>query len=216
MTDQESRLYRTALTLSLFTIFYNILEGVICIFLGIKDETLTLFGFGVDSLVEVVSGFGILQMVLRIRRNPGQEVSAVEVRALRITGIGFLILAAGLAAGIIVNLVEHHKPESTFWGTIISVISILVMIWLVVAKRKVGRQLKSAAILSDAICSQVCIYMSLVLLFSSALYWITGFAYADILGSAGLIWFSVAEGREALKKAKYRNYSVDCCAEDSE
>jgi divalent metal cation (Fe/Co/Zn/Cd) transporter len=207
VTTDESRLYRTALLLSLFTIFYNILEGIVCLYLGYEDETLTLFGFGVDSLVEVVSGMGILQMILRIRKHPGTAVSKFEIRALRITGYGFFVLAAGLLTGIVVNLVQNHKPESTFWGAIISSVSIAVMLWLVISKKRIGRKLKSGAILSDASCSQVCIYMSLVLLASSALYELTGFAYADLLGSAGLIWFSVAEGREALQKAKHREYS---------
>jgi divalent metal cation (Fe/Co/Zn/Cd) transporter len=210
VTTEESRLYRTALLLSLFTIVYNVLEGIVCLYLGYKDETLTLFGFGVDSLVEVVSGIGILQMILRIRKNPGTAVSTFEIRALKITGYGFFVLAAGLLAGIVVNLIEAHKPESTFWGTIISSVSIAVMLWLVISKKRIGRKLNSGAILSDANCSQVCIYMSLVLLASSALYELTGFAYADLLGSGGLIWFSVVEGREALQKARHREY--DCCS----
>jgi divalent metal cation (Fe/Co/Zn/Cd) transporter len=215
MTYDESRLYRTALFLSLFTIFYNVLEGIICIYFGYEDETLTLFGFGADSFIEVVSGLGIFQMILRIRRHPDTPVSKFEIRALRITGFSFIILALGLMAGIIVNLVGHHKPESTFWGTIISSVSIVVMFWLVITKRSVGRKLGSEAILADASCSQVCIYMSLVLLVSSALYSLTGFIYADALGSAGLIWFSIAEGREALQNAKERKYACACCKDES-
>jgi divalent metal cation (Fe/Co/Zn/Cd) transporter len=213
MTLDESRLYRTALFLSLFTILYNVLEGIVCIYFGYEDETLTLFGFGIDSFIEVVSGLGIFQMILRIHRHPDTAVSILEIRALRITGAGFIILALGLMAGIIVNLVAHHKPESTLWGTIISSISIVVMLWLVFSKRIVGRKLNSSAILADAACSQVCIYMSLVLLISSALYQLTGFIYADVLGSAGLIWFSLTEAKEALVKAKERKYSA-CSGSD--
>ncbi len=215
MTLVESRLYRTALFLSLFTIFYNVLEGIVCMYFGYEDETLTLFGFGVDSFIEVISGLGIFQMILRIRRHPGTAVSTFEIRALRITGIGFIVLALGLMAGIVVNLITQHKPESTLWGTIISSISIVVMLWLVIAKRRVGRKLDSGAILADAACSQVCIYMSLVLLVSSALYQFTGFAYADVLGSAGLIWFSLAEGKEAFQKAKEQKYSACSCSDES-
>lgn len=215
MTHDESRLYRTALFLSLFTIFYNVLEGIVCMYFGYEDETLTLFGFGADSFIEVVSGLGIFQMILRIRKHPDTAVSKFEIRALRITGVGFLALALGLMAGIVVNLVAQHKPESTLWGTIISSISIVVMLWLVISKRRVGRKLDSNAILADAACSQVCIYMSLVLLVSSALYQLTGFAYADVLGTAGLIWFSLAEGKEALQKAKERKYSACSCSDES-
>jgi len=88
MTIDESRLYRTALLLSLFTILYNVLEGIVCIYFGYEDETLTLFGFGIDSFIEVVSGLGIFQMILRIRRHPDTAVSTFEIRALRITGAG--------------------------------------------------------------------------------------------------------------------------------
>ena len=215
MTLDESRLYRTALFLSLFTIFYNVLEGIVCIYFGYEDETLTLFGFGVDSFIEVVSGLGIFQMILRIRKHPDTAVSKFEIRALRITGVSFIVLALGLMAGIVVNLIEQHKPESTLWGAIISSISIVVMLWLVISKRRVGRKLCSSAILADAGCSQVCIYMSLVLLFSSALYEFTGFAYADVMGSAGLIWFSLAEGKEALQKARERKYTACSCSDES-
>ena len=211
MTLEESRLYRAALFLSLFTIFYNILEGIVCMYFGYKDETLTLFGFGADSFVEVISGLGIFQMIVRIRRYPDKAISKFEIQALRITGISFIFLALGLLAGIIVNFLTHHKPESTFWGTIISSVSIVVMLWLIISKRKIGRKLDSSAILADAGCSQVCIYMSLVLLFSSALYEFTGFAYADVIGSAGLIWFSVLEGKEALQQAKERKYASCYC-----
>jgi divalent metal cation (Fe/Co/Zn/Cd) transporter len=168
----------------------------------------------VDSFIEVISGLGIFQMVLRIRKHPGTPVSEFEVRALRITGVSFIVLATGLLAGIVVNLFEDHKPESTFPGTIISLVSIAVMLWLVVSKRRVGRKLDSSAMIADANCSKVCLYMSVVLLVSSALYQFTGFAYADVLGSAGLIYFSFQEGREALQKAKEREYSC-CCLNDS-
>ena len=210
MTIDETRLYRTALLLSLFTIFYNILEGFVCMYFGYQDETLTLFGFGADSFIEVFSGLGIFQMILRIRKHPGTPVSRFEIRALHITGIGFIILALGLTGGIILNLISHHKPQSTFWGTLISSLSIVVMLWLIISKRKVGKKLNSSAILADAACNQVCIYMSLVLLFSSVIYEFTGFAYADVIGSAGLVWFSIVEGKEALKKTRERNYDCSC------
>jgi divalent metal cation (Fe/Co/Zn/Cd) transporter len=207
--------YKTAAMLAVFTICYNIAEGLVSMFLGYTDETLALFGFGADSFIEVISGVGILQMVVRIRKNPGSPVSGFEVRALKITGYGFYLLSLGLAVGIIVNLVKGHKPESAFWGTVISLVSIFVMLWLVISKRRTGRALNSEPILADANCTLVCIYMSLVLLASSALYELTGFAYADSIGAAGLIWLSIREGMESLKKARLRSYLECSCKNDS-
>ncbi len=198
----EKRLYKLAYRLSLFTIFYNIVEGVVSMILGYKDETLTLFGFGVDSFIEVMSGVGITVMILRIKQNPQSIKSAFEIKALRITGTAFYLLSAGLLAGIVLNLINHHKPETTLWGVIISLVSIAIMVWLMNAKKKIGRKLNSEPIIADANCTKICVYMSLVLLASSLIYELTGFQYADIIGAAGLIYFSITEGKEAFETAR--------------
>jgi hypothetical protein len=59
MESKEQRFYKKAFWLSLFTIFYNIIEGIVSMALGYADETLSLFGFGSDSFIEVISGVGI-------------------------------------------------------------------------------------------------------------------------------------------------------------
>jgi len=178
-------------------------------FLGYQDETLTLFGFGADSFIEVMSGIGIAVMIFRIKQNPGSPKSSFETKALKITGTAFYLLSVGLLAGIIINLINHHKPETTLWGIIISLISIAVMVWLMNAKKKTGKQLNSEPIIADANCTKICVYMSLVLLVSSLIYELTGFAFADVIGAAGLMYFSVAEGKEAFEKAKGKECSCN-------
>lgn len=209
MTSSEQKLFKQAYLLSLFTIFYNVIEGIISMILGYEDETLALFGFGIDSFIEVMSGIGIAVMILRIRQNPESPKSLFEIKALKITGVSFYLLSVGLLAGIVVNLINHHKPETTLWGVVISLVSIAVMVWLMNAKKKVGRQLNSEPIMADANCTKVCVYMSIVLLISSLVYELTGFAYADALGAAGLIYFSFTEGKEAFDKAKFKE--CNCC-----
>lgn len=201
-----------ALWLAFFTIFYNLAEGLISIFFGISDETLTLFGFGVDSFIEVMSGIGILAMILRIRQSPETPRSQFERTALRVTGTSFYLLAVGLGVTSVYNLFTAHKPETTLPGLIISIISIAVMWLLVAGKRKVGRALNSAPILADANCTMVCIYMSVVLLASSLVYEVTGFGFVDSIGAAGLIYFSYNEGKESFEKAAGLE---DCCDEES-
>lgn len=197
-----NRYWTYALWLALFTIFYNLLEGIISIFFGISDEALTLFGFGVDSFIEVMSGIGILAMVLRIRQNPEAPRSQFERTALRVTGTSFYLLAVGLAVTAVYNLFTAHKPETTLPGLIISVISVAVMWALVMGKRRVGHTLDSSPILADANCTMVCIYMSLVLLASSLIYEFTGFGFIDSIGALGLIYFSYSEGKESFEKAE--------------
>jgi divalent metal cation (Fe/Co/Zn/Cd) transporter len=205
----EKEQYKVAFWLAIFTISYNIIEGVVSIWFGFKDETLTLFGFGVDSFIEVLSGIGIAVMIMRIRQNPESSKSAFEIKALKITGTAFYLLSVCLLAGIISNLINHQKPETTLWGVVIALFSIAVMVWLMNAKKKIGKQLNSEPIISDANCTKVCVYMSVVLLASSLIYELTGFVYADLIGAAGLIYFSFSEGKEAFEKAKGKE--CDCC-----
>jgi len=207
MTNSEQKLYQKAWLLSLFTIFYNVIEGLVSMFFGYEDETLALFGFGVDSFIEVMSGIGIAVMILHIKQNQGSDKSVFEKTALKITGFAFYILSVGLLVGIIMNLINGHKPETTLWGVIVSSISILTMIWLMYAKKKIGQKLGSDPIIADSNCTKVCVYMSVVLLLSSLIYELTGFAYADVIGTAGLIYFSLSEGKEAFEKAEGK----ECC-----
>lgn len=200
-----------ALWLALFTIFYNLAEGLISIFFGVSDEALTLFGFGIDSFIEVISGIGILAMVLRIRQNPDTPRSRFERAALRVTGTSFYLLASGLALTAVYNIVTRHKPETTLPGLIISLVSIAIMWMLVSGKRKVGITLDSSPILADANCTMVCIYMSVVLLAASLIYELTGFGFVDSIGALGLIYFSINEGKEAFEKAAGLE---DCCEDD--
>jgi divalent metal cation (Fe/Co/Zn/Cd) transporter len=196
-----NKFWTYALWLALFTIFYNLAEGLVSVLFGVSDGALTLFGFGVDSFIEVMSGIGILAMVLRIRQNPATPRSQFEKTALRVTGTSFYLLAVGLGITAIYNLFTTHKPETTLPGLIISIVSIAIMWLLVLGKRKVGRTLDSSPILADANCTMVCIYMSVVLLASSLIYDLTRFGFVDSMGAMGLIYFSYSEGKESFEKA---------------
>jgi divalent metal cation (Fe/Co/Zn/Cd) transporter len=118
------------------------------------------------------------------------------------------LLSAGLIFGIVLNIINHHKPETTLWGVIISLVSIVVMVWLLNAKKSIGRKLHSEPIIADANCTKICVYMSLILLASSLVYELTSFTYADVIGAAGLVYFSISEGKEAFVKAKGKE--CDC------
>lgn len=199
--NEEKRWYDLAYGLGIFTIVYNLAEGIVATAFGFQDETLALFGFGMDSFIEMISGIGIVYMITRIRANPKSGRSDFEKTALQITGYSFYLLVAGLSLSAVINIYLQRKPDTTFWGVVISLISILVMLFLIYWKIKTGKSLHSQAILADANCTKVCIYMSCVLLISSGIYELTGFAYADSIGTLGLAWFSYKEGKECFEKA---------------
>jgi predicted Co/Zn/Cd cation transporter (cation efflux family) len=187
------------------TILYNIAEGLISMYFGYSEDSLTLFGFGADSFIEVFSGLGIAHMVLRIQRQLTSNRDNVERTVLTITGYSFYILVIGLIGTSMYNLWVGRTPETTLWGVIISIISIVVMWALVYSKTKVGRQLNSDAILADAECTKVCISMSVILLIASGVYELTKFAFIDTVGTLGLAYLSFKEGRECFEKVKKKS-----------
>jgi len=208
----QRKLYHTAHLLAIATIYYNLVEGVVSVWAGEADETLALFGFGVDSFIEVVSAIGVWHMIRRVRANRGETRDDFEQRALRITGGSFYLLAAGLFIMAVTSIYQQHKPVTTRWGIVISLLSISFMWILIHYKTKVGMALNSAAILADAACSRACVYLSVVLLVASVGYELTGIGYLDALGALLIAWFAGKEGREALGKAKDKNFSCSCCS----
>ena len=206
----NDKLYARANYLALFTIFYNLVEGGISVWMGTTDETLALFGFGVDSFIEVISAIGVWHMLRRIAANDGESRDEFEQRALRITGAAFYLLAIGLLLTAAMNLYSAHKPETTLWGIVISLLSISFMWYLIHQKMKVGTALNSPAILADAACSKACVYLSVVLMISSIGYELTGIASLDACGAMLISWLTFKEGRESFAKAKGMNCSCSC------
>jgi len=199
---QRNTFYRWANTLALITIFYNLIEGIVSVFFGYEDGTVALFGFGIDSFVEVISGLGIWHMVRRMRQNGSESHDAFEKTALKVTGSAFYILTVGLIGTTLVNLYQGHKPVTTFWGIVVAGISIISMWLLIHYKLKVGRQFNSQALIADANCTRACMYLSVVLLISSIGYELTGIGMLDSLGAVGIAVLSFKEGREAFEKAR--------------
>lgn len=204
------QLYRTASFLALITIFYNIAEGVVSVWLGAGDETIALFGFGLDSFVEVISGIGVWHMIKRFGKGEHEDRDPFEIRALRITGGAFFVLAVGLVITAIVSILQGHNPDTTKWGIVVSVVSIVAMQALLHYKVKVGTALNSPAILADAACTRTCLQLSVILLISSVGYAVTGIGYLDSIGSILIAVFSIREGREALQKARGIACSCSC------
>lgn len=213
LSKNRISLYKWASALALITIVYNIAEGIISVYFGAEDETIALFGFGLDSFVEVISGAGIWHMINRLRKNSDGNSDSFEKQALKITGTAFYILAFGLAATSILNIFKGHQPETTFWGIIIASVSILTMWILIHYKINVGKQLNSSAIIADANCTKACLYLSVILLLSSAGYELTGIGGLDSLGAVFIAGLSLKEGHEAFQKAK-GNMSCACTQND--
>jgi len=208
---EKQTLYQRASVLALITIIYNLFEGLVSIYFGFEDESLSLFGFGIDSFVEVFSGVGIWHMTQRLRQSQDASSDRFEKQALKITGTAFYLLAAGLVATAAINLYQGHSPETTFWGIVVSLVSIFTMGLLIHYKVKVGKGLQSDAILADANCTKACLYLSFVLLLSSFAYELTGLGLVDSIGALLISYFAFKEGQESFDKARGQSCSCHSC-----
>lgn len=207
---ERDRLLARANLLALLTIGYNLVEGVVSMALGAADETLALLGFGVDSFIEVISAIGVWHMIRRIKANNGESKDAFEQRALKITGGAFYLLTVGLVATAIMNMVSQHRPTTTFWGIVVSLVSVSFMWLLIHHKTKVGTAMNSPAILADAACSRACVYLSVVLLIASVGFQLTGIGSLDAIGALLIAWLTFKESRESFGKAKGMTCSCSC------
>lgn len=203
--------YSRAIVLAIITIAYNILEGIVSVYFGVADDQLSLMGFGFDSFIETVSAMGVLLMLLKNLKYRENGKNKYEKSALRITSVSFFVLSMVLIISIVIRFKSDNYPESTLAGTIISLLSIVSMVLLIFYKLREGKKLKSDALIADARCNIVCVYMSAVLLITSILVEFFDVYWFDLIGTFGIVYFSVKEGVEAWRKSNGKTCDCNKC-----
>jgi divalent metal cation (Fe/Co/Zn/Cd) transporter len=206
MTDitalNRFELVRRGQRLEYFTIGWNCLEGLVSIVAGVVAGSVSLIGFGLDSLIEVTSGTALL-----LRLHADLKVSRreeIERRTLRIVGLCFLALAAYIAFESLLSLIRHEAPERSLPGIVIAALSLCVMPLLAKAKRRVAVGIGSAAMHADSRQTDFCTYLSAILLGGLVLNAAFGLWWADPV--AGLVMVPII-GKEGINGLKARS----CC-----
>lgn len=192
---------KRGLQLEYLTVGWNIIEGIIAVAAGIAAGSIALIGFGVDSFVETISGAVIIWRLMAETRGRHDEeaVERVEERAERLVGIAFLLLAAYVAFEAVRTLINQEAPDASPVGIALTAVSIVVMLWLARAKRRVGEALGSRAMIADAQQTYACWYLSIVALAGLALNAVFGLWWADPVAALGITVLLVREGIEALR-----------------
>jgi len=198
--------------LALFTVFYNILEGVLSVYFGTQEDSVALAGFGLDSFIEV---FSALLVLWRFKgKGEEQKEEAVISRERRATfGIGvlFCLLAIITFLGSCMQLYHQTPPETTVPGTYIAILSLTIMGFLWWAKFKLAKQLDSITLLKDAQCTLSCMKLSVILLLGSLVYTIwPQIWWADSVGALLLSFFIGKEGLETIQAARSSEFTSGC------
>jgi divalent metal cation (Fe/Co/Zn/Cd) transporter len=195
-TDR-ARLVRRGRNLEYFTIAYNSLEGLIAIAAGLFAWSIALVGFGVDSVIEVTSGVALLWRLHRDVDEAGRE--RAEAITLKIVGVCFLALAAYVSYDSVMSLIRRESPEESIPGIVLAAVSLIVMPLLVRAKRKVARGIKSNAMVADAKQTELCTYLSAILLGGLLLNALLGWWWADPVAALVMVPIIIKEGIEGLR-----------------
>ena len=182
---------RRGRNLEYLTIGWNSLEAVAAISAGLLAGSIALVGFGFDSVIESLSG-----AVLLWRLFAGEQREKV---ALRLVGGSFLVLATYVGFDAVKSLVLRESPEASYSGIAIAALSLVVMPLLARSKRKVAAQLNSRAMLADSRQTDICAYLSAILLGGLILNALFGFWWADPVAALIMLPIIVKEGIEGLR-----------------
>jgi divalent metal cation (Fe/Co/Zn/Cd) transporter len=182
--------------LEYITIGWNLLEGIISIVAGAMAGSISLVGFGLDSLIEVSSGAALLW---RLHLDAPERRERAEASALKFVGICFLALGAYLGIDSAYSLFGHRPPDKSYVGIGISLLSLIVMPLLARAKRRVAASINSRAMQADSRQTDLCAYLSAITLAGLMLNALLGWWWADPVAALVMVPIIAREGLEALR-----------------
>ena len=194
---------RLALRLTSISLVWMMVEGAASLALGWTSRSLLLEGFGLDSVLELVSA-AVLLWRLRVEvdgQADAARVEAVERRAARLVGYTLSVLAVGIAFGALSGLAQHQTTDTreSVWGILIGLVAKVGMPILAGWKLKVAARLGSRALRADAMEAITCGYLSVVLMVGLAVTrLLPGLWWLDRVAALALIPFLLKEGREAI------------------
>ncbi len=197
--------------LALFTISYNLLEGIVSMGFGWADDSTALFGFGADSFIEVGSALLVLWRLRGDESGCESERLHRERSAAMGIGIFLVLLALGTAVGSVFQLVTRHHPDTTVPGLLVSVLSLGFMFWLWRSKQRAAKVLDSRSMEGDANCSLACIQLSTVLFAGSlAFLLVPALWWADAGAALLLSVFIAREGVSGIRAAMKPGFTGGC------
>jgi divalent metal cation (Fe/Co/Zn/Cd) transporter len=196
VTTREAMVAR-GLRLEYFTLGWNLLEALVALVCGVIAGSIALVGFGLDSVVEVSSG-SVLVWRLRADRHAKNRERA-ERFAVRLVGVSFLLLVLYVAGDAIKTLLQRDTPEESIPGIVLAIASLIAMPLLARAKRRVARGLNSGAMQADSRQTDICAYLSAILLGGLLLNAALGWWWADPVAALIMVPFIAQEGIEAVQ-----------------
>jgi divalent metal cation (Fe/Co/Zn/Cd) transporter len=194
---------QTGIRIEVFTILWMVVEAAVSIGAGIAAGSALLTAFGIDSVIELVSG-GILLWRLRVEAGGSdtEQIERAERRAAGVVGVSLALLCLYVLVTAAYGLLTGARPESSPAGIAIAAAAVLVMPWLAVTKRRLAEDLHSGALRGDAASSMTCAYMAGTVLVGLVLNTLVHWWWAEDIAALLFLFWLVQETREALEEAR--------------
>lgn len=189
--DRKQLLRRRIRWIVAATIAYNVVEAIVAISAGSAASSAALIGFGLDSIVEVLSAAAVAWQFA------ATDPEKRERTALRVIAWSFFALAAYVSVDAGLSLFGIKEAEHSSVGVALAAVSLLVMPFLSLAERRAGRELGSATAVADSKQTLICSYLSAALLVGLLLNTLLGWAWADSVAALVIVVFATREGIEA-------------------
>jgi divalent metal cation (Fe/Co/Zn/Cd) transporter len=195
--SDRAAIARRGYYLEVLTITWALFESATALICARRSGSLSLAGFGFDSLIEVVSGAALLWRMSK-EMDPHWRHRAEHI-SLRIAGICLLALAGYVFIEAVLHLTNHRNTETTWVGIAVTTAAVIFMPLLARAKRSVGRALNSGAMMTDARQTDFCLCQAVIVLFGLIIHSIFGIAWADSAAAFLLVPFLLRAGILSIK-----------------
>lgn len=206
-TSTRAHAVRRALLLNRVTIGYNAIEGVVAVLAGLAAGSVSLIGFGLDSAVEVSTSL-VLAWRLHRERQTGCRADD-DRRATRAIAVCFAALALWVSYEAVLQLVEREQPSVSIIGIVLAGVSVILMPMLARAKKRLGPTLGSQAVVSEARQTELCAYLSAVVLLGLGSNALFGWWWADPIAALGIAGIAAYE---AVHTWRAESLADTCCA----
>lgn len=189
--DRTEVLRRRIRIVVAITITWNVIEAIVALSAGAAASSAALIGFGLDSIVEVLSAAAVAWQFA------APDPQRREKTALRVIAVSFIGLAAYVSVDAVLSLAGLRDPEHSSMGIAIAALSLLVMPFLSWFERRTGRELGSASAIADSKQTLICTYLSAALLAGLLLNSLLGWEWADSVAALVIAALALREGIEA-------------------
>ena len=196
------KLYRKGLFLEYFTVGYNIIEAFASIVFGSIANSIALIGFGLDSVVESLSGFVLIWRLRQHGKISEAEEERIEKKAARFVALTFFVLGFYVLFQSLKKLIGKEISDPSLPGIIIAIVSMLIMPVLTWQKYRTGKQIRSRALIADSKETLACAFLSVALLLGLGSNYLFGFWQADPVAGLIIVIFLFREGLEGWKESK--------------